>query len=127
MSFGAPAAGEAALRLEVMGRGGDLTRPPWPALSWKGRSPIWARVGRVQEGAGGVKILIADDDVIPRRFLQTALLKAGHEVVVARDGSRGLVHPARLMRRAWLSSIGSCEAWMASRFVAKSGSGTPCF
>ena len=33
-----------------------------------------------------MKILIADDDVIPRRFLQGALVKAGHEVVVAGDG-----------------------------------------
>ena len=33
-----------------------------------------------------MKILIADDDAIPRRFLQGALVKAGHEVVVARDG-----------------------------------------
>jgi two-component system, cell cycle response regulator len=34
-----------------------------------------------------VKILIADDDVIPRRFLQAALDKAGHKVIVARDGA----------------------------------------
>ena len=34
-----------------------------------------------------MKILIADDDVIPRWFLQTALVKAGHEVVVAYDGA----------------------------------------
>ena len=34
-----------------------------------------------------MKILIADDDVIPRRFLQAALDKAGHKVVVARDGA----------------------------------------
>jgi CheY-like chemotaxis protein len=34
-----------------------------------------------------VKILIADDDVIPRWFLKTALVKAGHEVVVARNGA----------------------------------------
>jgi sigma-B regulation protein RsbU (phosphoserine phosphatase) len=34
-----------------------------------------------------VKILIADDDAIPRRFLQAALVQAGHEVVVARDGT----------------------------------------
>ncbi len=34
-----------------------------------------------------MKILIADDDVIPRWFLQTALLKAGYEVVVAHDGA----------------------------------------
>jgi phosphoserine phosphatase RsbU/P len=34
-----------------------------------------------------VKILIADDDVIPRWFLQTALVKAGHEVVVAHNGA----------------------------------------
>jgi sigma-B regulation protein RsbU (phosphoserine phosphatase) len=34
-----------------------------------------------------LKILIADDDVIPRWFLQTALVKAGHEVVVAHNGA----------------------------------------
>ena len=34
-----------------------------------------------------MKILIADDDVIPRWFLQTALVKAGHEVVVAHNGA----------------------------------------
>ena len=34
-----------------------------------------------------MNILIADDDAIPRRFLQVALSKAGHEVVVARDGA----------------------------------------
>jgi sigma-B regulation protein RsbU (phosphoserine phosphatase) len=34
-----------------------------------------------------VKILIADDDSIPRRLLQAALVKAGHEVVVAQDGA----------------------------------------
>jgi sigma-B regulation protein RsbU (phosphoserine phosphatase) len=34
-----------------------------------------------------VKILIADDDAIPRRFLQAALVKAGHEVVIAHDGA----------------------------------------
>ena len=34
-----------------------------------------------------MKILIADDDVIPRWFLQTALAKAGHEVVVAHNGA----------------------------------------
>lgn len=34
-----------------------------------------------------MKVLIADDDVIPRRFLQTALVKAGHEVIVAHDGA----------------------------------------
>lgn len=33
-----------------------------------------------------MKVLIADDDAIPRRFLQAALVKAGHEVVVAHDG-----------------------------------------
>lgn len=34
-----------------------------------------------------MKILIADDDSIPRRLLQAALVKAGHEVVVAQDGT----------------------------------------
>ncbi|MGE0679976.1 MAG: SpoIIE family protein phosphatase [Candidatus Binatia bacterium] len=34
-----------------------------------------------------MKILIADDDAIPRRLLQAALVKAGHEVIVARDGA----------------------------------------
>jgi sigma-B regulation protein RsbU (phosphoserine phosphatase) len=34
-----------------------------------------------------VKILIADDDVIPRWLLYTALVQAGHEVVVAHDGA----------------------------------------
>src|SRR6185503_12454021 len=43
--------------------------------------------GGVPAGAGHVKILIADDDVIPRWFLQTALAKAGHEVVVAHNGA----------------------------------------
>ncbi|MGE3538389.1 MAG: SpoIIE family protein phosphatase [Candidatus Tectimicrobiota bacterium] len=33
-----------------------------------------------------MKILVADDDAVPRRFLQGALMKAGHEVVVARSG-----------------------------------------
>src|SRR5215813_775789 len=43
----------------------------------------WPRSG----GAGSVKVLIADDDVIPRWFLHTALVKAGHEVIVAHDGA----------------------------------------
>ena len=34
-----------------------------------------------------MKILIADDDIIPRLFLQTILVKAGHEVIVAHDGA----------------------------------------
>jgi sigma-B regulation protein RsbU (phosphoserine phosphatase) len=34
-----------------------------------------------------MKILIADDDAIPRRLLQAALVKAGHEVVVAHNGA----------------------------------------
>jgi sigma-B regulation protein RsbU (phosphoserine phosphatase) len=34
-----------------------------------------------------VKLLIADDDAILRRLLQAALVKAGHEVIVARDGT----------------------------------------
>lgn len=34
-----------------------------------------------------MKLLIADDDAIPRRLLQAALVKAGHEVIVARDGA----------------------------------------
>jgi sigma-B regulation protein RsbU (phosphoserine phosphatase) len=34
-----------------------------------------------------VKILIAEDDAIPRRLLQAALVKIGHDVVVARDGA----------------------------------------
>ncbi len=33
-----------------------------------------------------MRILIAEDDVTSRRVLQTVLEKAGHEVVVARDG-----------------------------------------
>ena len=43
-----------------------------------------------------MKILIADDDVIPRRFLQAALDKAGHKVVVAHDG----VEAWQLLQRA---------------------------
>jgi sigma-B regulation protein RsbU (phosphoserine phosphatase) len=34
-----------------------------------------------------MKILVADDDAVPRRFLQGALTKAGHEVLIARDGN----------------------------------------
>jgi CheY-like chemotaxis protein len=34
-----------------------------------------------------VKILIAEDDTIPRRLLQATLTKAGHEVVSACDGA----------------------------------------
>ena len=34
-----------------------------------------------------MKILIADDDSIPRRLLQAALVKVGHEVIVARNGA----------------------------------------
>lgn len=34
-----------------------------------------------------MKLLIADDDAIPRRLLQAALVKAGHEVIVARNGT----------------------------------------
>ena len=33
-----------------------------------------------------MKILIADDDAIPRRLLQAALVKMGYDVMVARDG-----------------------------------------
>lgn len=33
-----------------------------------------------------MKILIAEDDIIPRRLLQATLTKAGHDVVSARDG-----------------------------------------
>jgi sigma-B regulation protein RsbU (phosphoserine phosphatase) len=45
-----------------------------------------AALNHAQEGASDVKVLIADDDVIPRRFLHMALVQAGHEVVVAQDG-----------------------------------------
>ncbi|MGE0827378.1 MAG: response regulator [Candidatus Binatia bacterium] len=34
-----------------------------------------------------MKILIAEDDAIPRRLLQSALVNAGHDVIVARDGT----------------------------------------
>lgn len=34
-----------------------------------------------------MKLLIADDDAIPRRLLQAALVKAEHEVIVACDGA----------------------------------------
>ena len=87
-SFGAQAAGEAALRLEVMGRGGDLTQAaPACAELEQEVAHLDTGPGRVPGGAEHVKILIADDDVIPRWFLQTALVKAGHEVVVAHDGA----------------------------------------
>jgi sigma-B regulation protein RsbU (phosphoserine phosphatase) len=43
-----------------------------------------------------VKILIADDDAIPRLVLQAALVKGGYEVVVAHDGAEawGLLQQA---------------------------------
>jgi phosphoserine phosphatase RsbU/P len=37
-----------------------------------------------------VKVLIADDDLVPRRLLQHALVEWGYEVVVACDGSEAL-------------------------------------
>lgn len=48
-----------------------------------------------------MKILIADDDVIPRLFLQTALVKAGHEVVIAHDGAEAW----QLLQRAAASRL----------------------
>jgi CheY-like chemotaxis protein len=54
-----------------------------------------------------VKILIADDDAIPRRLLHAALVKAGHEVVSTCDGAEAWqvlqrVDAPRLVILDWL-------------------------
>lgn len=54
-----------------------------------------------------MKILVADDDAVPRRFLQGALMQAGHEVVVARNGDEAwqllqVAHAPRLAILDWL-------------------------
>lgn len=54
-----------------------------------------------------MKILIADDDSIPRRLLQAALVKAGHEVVSTCDGAEAWqvlqrVDAPRLVILDWL-------------------------
>jgi CheY-like chemotaxis protein len=38
-----------------------------------------------------MRILIAEDDPVSRRVLEATLVKWGHQVVVARDGSEALV------------------------------------
>jgi CheY-like chemotaxis protein len=43
---------------------------------------------REPESKGSVKILIAEDEMISRRVLETRLRKEGHEVVVAEDGEQ---------------------------------------
>ncbi len=37
-----------------------------------------------------MKILIAEDDMVSRRVLQTTLAKWGHEVIIAQDGVEAL-------------------------------------
>jgi CheY-like chemotaxis protein len=58
------------------------TLPPWS------RKSSAAKRAAVLEGEGhDVKILIAEDDAVSRRLLQSHLEKWGHEVVVAKNGA----------------------------------------
>jgi len=69
-----------------------------------------------------VKVLIADDDPVSRRFLQVTLGNSGYETVMAVNGAEALLRSNGRKAPGSSFSIGSCRRWMASRCVEPSES-----
>ena len=86
-NFAAPAAYDAALRLEVMGREGhlDQAREALTALdrALEELRPVLLNSKWRHET---MKILVAEDDLVTRRMLQAYLAKWGYEVQMVADG-----------------------------------------
>ena len=86
-NFAAPAAYDAALRLEMMGRSGHLEQGA-EALDQleSALDRVAAPIAEPGWGHETMKILVAEDDLVTRRILEAYLVKWGYEAVMVADG-----------------------------------------
>jgi len=128
-NFGAKAVVEKAEALEAMGRPETSRLPPMAVERLQallnGFEPELRKRTETGNGTGcDVKILIAEDDAISRRLLDTILRKWGYDVVVASGWRKGLGGAAERGRAAPGHSRLDMPEWTASRFAAKYATAT---
>ena len=106
-NFEARDAFEAALKLETMGREGDLegARLAFADLEAQLQRLRPALEAMAKEGCA-MRVLIAEDEPVSRRMLERVLGQWGYQVVVAEDGSAAWDVLAAPGRRAWSSWTG---------------------
>ncbi len=104
-TFGARAAFETALKLEVMGREKDLAQAEAACAVLEDEIEALAGPRRLGE-EDAPRALIAEDDIANRRLLEVTLSRWGYQVVVAGTGPRRGRRSSATTPRSWRSWTG---------------------